>query len=314
MVEMLINVSLIQYHNLEKTRQKRFDTFVNSFGAFFNTVNLVDQKNPLIHKLCDKDGILVITSDSGFMGGLNIKVANCALSLGSSDATYFISGEKGLQPFLKKNHEMMSTVALVLRSEKGIDPYDNKEKDMEIAEVNYDQVVSIAKAIIGKVKRGEIGSLQVVYPKSITFTQVAVEHTHVLPCGGIFNGETPVDFKRPQGLISDFRKVIVESSYEDIVDYLSETWLVYKLMEIFEDSKLAEFSARAIHLSGSKDYLKKEFVKMDKLSKDMIGERIDKQLREINSAKNQAKRLKQRRKKKDKERKEAEKAGGQHEV
>ncbi|MCK5081338.1 MAG: hypothetical protein KAR31_00395, partial [Candidatus Omnitrophica bacterium] len=38
---------------------------------------------------------------------------------------------------------------------------------------------------------------------------------------------------------------------DDMVEYLVETWVVQKLFEVFEDSKLAEFSARTVHLEES---------------------------------------------------------------
>ena len=67
-VEMLVNVSLSQYHNLEKTKRKRFDTFLEAFTSFFKMIHITDTKNPLIHNVGEKQAIIVITSDSGLMG------------------------------------------------------------------------------------------------------------------------------------------------------------------------------------------------------------------------------------------------------
>ena len=36
-----------------------------------------------------------------------------------------------------------------------------------------------------------------------------------------------------------------------MIQYLVETWIVQKLFNIFEESKLAEFSARIVHLEES---------------------------------------------------------------
>ena len=43
-----------------------------------------------------------------------------------------------------------------------------------------------------------------------------------------------------------------------MVEYLAGVWVTSKLFEVFEDSKLAEFSARAMHLEGSFQKLEKE--------------------------------------------------------
>jgi hypothetical protein len=40
-----------------------------------------------------------------------------------------------------------------------------------------------------------------------------------------------------------------------LIEYLVETWITQKLFEVFEDSKLSEFSARAVHLEESHQVL-----------------------------------------------------------
>ena len=54
--------------------------------------------------------------------------------------------------------------------------------------------------------------------------------------------------------------------------------------EVFEDSKLAEFSARAMHLEGSFDKIQKEFKKTRRLASKAAHELIDKGMRESFSA------------------------------
>ncbi|MDD5423245.1 MAG: hypothetical protein PHT32_07510, partial [Candidatus Omnitrophica bacterium] len=45
--------------------------------------------------------------------------------------------------------------------------------------------------------------------------------------------------------------VIVESPIDGMIEYLAEQTLLNKLVEVFEESKLSEFAARAIHLEKS---------------------------------------------------------------
>ena len=46
-------------------------------------------------------------------------------------------------------------------------------------------------------------------------------------------------------------ELIIESSLQSMIQYLVETWIVQRFYEILEDSKLAEFSARTVHLEES---------------------------------------------------------------
>ena len=48
-----------------------------------------------------------------------------------------------------------------------------------------------------------------------------------------------------------WENVIVESPIGNIIEYIVETWILQKLFEVFEDSKLAELSARTVHLEES---------------------------------------------------------------
>jgi F0F1-type ATP synthase gamma subunit len=49
----------------------------------------------------------------------------------------------------------------------------------------------------------------------------------------------------------------MESPINGIIEYLVGTWITERLFEILEDSKLSEFSARAVHLEESHQVLEK---------------------------------------------------------
>ena len=74
--------------------------------------------------------------------------------------------------------------------------------------------------------------------------------------------------------------MIVESSFSDMVEYLAGVWVTSKLYEVFEDSKLAEFSARAMHLEDSVQKLEKEEKDLRHKCFKAAHEKIDKGMRE----------------------------------
>jgi hypothetical protein len=91
--------------------------------------------------------------------------------------------------------------------------------------------------------------------------------------------------------IADARKVTVESSYPDMVEYLAGMWVASKLFEVFEDSKLAEFAARAMHLEDSSQKLTGELKKLKHQCFRAAHELVDKSMRESFSSRKKKKKV-----------------------
>ena len=90
---------------------------------------------------------------------------------------------------------------------------------------------------------GKFARLILVYPKPVSFTVRKIEVSTILPCTELF-----AERKGAAGGVAD---VIMESAVSSVVEYLVEIWIIQKLCEVLEDSKLAEFSARTVHLEES---------------------------------------------------------------
>jgi F0F1-type ATP synthase gamma subunit len=91
--------------------------------------------------------------------------------------------------------------------------------------------------------KGNFGRLVLFYPRPVSFMVQKIEQLELLPCNRLFEKESEK--------IKDWKNVIVESPVDHVIEYLVETWIVQKLFEVFEDSKLAELSARTLHLEES---------------------------------------------------------------
>ncbi len=290
LVDTLKNIAASQFHQMLKEKD-RFDLFMNSFSTFFRVVNLYDAKNPLIIPSSDVKGMLIVTSDSGFMGGLNQLVVRAAFE------------ELGDHPWEKTK--------FIIMGEKGKGLLDNygceyKFFDGVNQETMYEQAVEIKNYIVEQMLAGEMGSLTVAYSVALSFSSQTVKTAKLLPCSYLFNeeaedegGDEITSRTRGQKFLADVRKVIVESSFDDIAEYLSGIWASSKLYEIFEDSKMAEFSARAMHLEGSLHKLEEREKKYKHLYFRASHEKIDKGMRDSFSATKTTKSKKQRKKKKD---------------
>lgn len=271
LVETLKNVAGAQYHVLEKKKQ-RFFQFMESFSGFFRVVDLIDARHPLLQGGAGApDAVLLVTSDSGFMGGLNTQVLNEGIDAvkDSPNAVHLVVGEKGAGVIEERK--------VIFSSYPGV--------HQDTIHVSARQ---IRETVVKLFEEGHIGRLFVAYPRALSFSTQEVRVVQLLPCGELFEPEgggelAPFISKLP--LVSRSRKVVVESELDQMAAYLAGTWAEAKLYEMFEDSKLAEFSARAMHLEESLQKVQKEHKKLRQKVFKASHELIDKGMRESFAAK-----------------------------
>ena len=277
LIQTLKNIAASQYHTLEKEKL-RFEAFMQAFTDFFRVVNLVDVDNPLVRSASDVLGIVLVTSDSGFMGGLNAMVIEAALEA------------KGDRPDDK--------VSWIVLGDKGASNFTENRRPFKFfrgiaQETRYEQALEIRDYLVQEVLERRIGQVALAFPRPISFTQQTVEVIRVLPCADLFEKQPDnADEAKPAGsrVIARARQIIVESSFDDMVKYLAEVWVASRLYEVFEDSKLAEYAARAMHLEGSAQKLEKDLKKLKHQCFRATHELIDKGMRESFSSRKKKKR------------------------
>lgn len=283
LVETLKNVAGSQFHVLEKKKQ-RFDAFMNAFAGFFRVVDLVDVVNPFVRAESPVTGLVVVTSDSGFMGGLNSNVLRTGFEavdhLPQEHISYVMVGEKGAAAFSDRRQPFKFFAGI------------NQE-------TIYEQAVVIKDWLMQEVEARRMGRVIVVAPKALSFSAQTIQVIDLLPCGNLFDrSEIPAmeALRGPKRFLAEAREVLVESSFDDMASYLAGVWVTSKLFEVFEDGKLAEFGARAMHLEGSLQKVEKEYNKTQQRCVKATHELVDKGMRESFAAKS----TKRRKKKKSK--------------
>jgi len=276
LIQTLKNIAASQYHTLEREKE-RFAEFMDQFAGFFRVVDMVHVEAPLVSVATDVVGIVLVTSDSGFMGGLNAGVI---------EAGYDVQGELPLEK-----------VRYIVIGERGAAKLAEKGRDFKAfpginQETRFEQALEIRDYIVNEVKERRMGRVVLVHPRAISFTQQTVDTFPILPCGELFDKSSDSVIARHSGVmkqIADARKVTVESSYSDMVEYLAGMWVASKLYEVFEDSKLAEFAARAMHLEDSSQKLTDELKKLKHQCFRAAHELVDKSMRESFSSRKKKK-------------------------
>jgi len=272
LVETLKNVAGSQYHLLEK-QKARFEAFMDAFAGFFRVVDLVAVRNPLVQVESLDVGVLIVTSDSGFMGGLNNSIIRAGLeavgAVPRARRRLIVIGDKGAGAIADQGYEF-------------------KHFPGVSQETIYEQAMEVTEYVMAEVLARRIGVLKLAYAKAVSFTMQTVATINLLPCAELFDRDADSEIAAHLGyrrFLADARRVIVESAYDDMVEYLASQWVTAKLYEVFEDSKLAEFSARATHLEGSLQKVEKEYAKIKHKCSKAAHELVDKGMRESFAAK-----------------------------
>lgn len=251
-------VALVQYRLLEKQRQK-FVELKDMVMEFFNALDFSLVNSQYVNPRSDKLGIVIITSDKGFMGGLNLRVIHSALgqNAGADKAEIIVVGRKGADSIYALNKDCKLF----------------RESDFSS---RYDLAVKLKDYLIEGIKAGSFGRLVFFYASSISFMSQEVKNINILPIEGLIK-ESIVPRKGE-------RHGIVESSLEHIIEYLVESWMFYELVEILEDGKLAEYSARTIQLERSHQELTRRRRQIKFQYFKVHHNQIDKSMRETFSA------------------------------
>ncbi|OGX36804.1 MAG: hypothetical protein A3C36_01875 [Omnitrophica WOR_2 bacterium RIFCSPHIGHO2_02_FULL_52_10] len=256
LMDVLKGIAATEFWTLTRKRT-RFTKFMEAYEGFFEFINVIGAEHPFA-KEQGALGLIMVTSNEGFMGGLNTRVINAALSYpGANAAELIIIGERGaayLEPLGRKFMDF-----------PGIPSGEC-----------YESALKIKDFIMREGLAGKFGRLVLFYPRPLSFMIQKIEQLVILPCTSLF--EKKKSEEKPA------ESIIVESPINDIIEYLVETWIVQKLFEVFEDSKLAEFSARTVHLEESYQILIEQGKGMRHQYFGGLHELVDSEMRDIYSA------------------------------
>ena len=258
LVDAMKGVAAAQYHIMEH-RRTQTKKFPEALEEIFKSYDFRRSRSPFIRSRSEKRLIFVITTDGGFMGGLNMKVIQMALKYEKKDSRYLVIGERG--------QNMLAEFGKPLyRSFNGITTDERR----------FALVDEMIPAIYHAVTKDGFGQVILVSPMAVSFTVQRVEVRNLIPCPLFFTDReenvTPIE--------KQDREIIFESSQDAVARFLAVTWLRWRLIGLFEDAKLAEFGARTMHLEESYQTLKKQDKQLQLQYFKTRREKIDQSLRE----------------------------------
>jgi ATP synthase F1 gamma subunit len=200
-------------------------------------------------------GVIVVTSDTGLLGGLNQQVVTTAVQeYRRNPGEFIVIGERGTAYVRERGFSCRAFPGVVDTGRRGL-------------------AVQVRDYALGRVLSGQLGALTIVYPRALSFTLQRVELLRVVPCGAWLEGDAGVP--RPSS------PVLVESSLAGMLEYLTWLWVGQQLYDVFGMSRLAELAARSVHLEGSAQELQRRGKKLQMRYFRERHEVIDRSMREL---------------------------------
>lgn len=233
LIDILRRTAISQFQSLY-TRKRELthpERYLELLGGFFKAIDFKQVNHPIMKNPTTNLLLIVVTTDMGFLGGLNASIVEEAFRRveGKGQVHVLVIGEKG-QSYLE---EMEKDFAFL----PGIS-----------SDIHQAEIERVSQYIFSTALRKKIGHIVVAYPKFFSFGHQEIECLQLLPY--LDNDESsPSTEKIP---------MIYEPFLDKIVDYFLRKWLFYRVQDILWHSKLSEFATRAKHLEGSMLKLEEE--------------------------------------------------------
>ena len=259
-INVLKGVASSEFYRLQKTR-KKLDEFMGYLQNFFHLFEVTKWQHLFLEESSLPPALLLVTSDMGFLGKLNISVVKAALEQCSGNSVkekFIVVGNQGAR--------YIEEADVSFTSFPGISD-----------EVNYEEAVNLTDFIFQGFLNKEFGKTFIIYPHFVSFTSWRIQVYQLFPCRFLFRenlkpGETEEE------------KVIIESEKNKVLERLIKIWVSYILYGIFWESKLSEWAARIMHLEGSFYEIKQIDKKFHLDYFRALHEKSDKNIREIFSS------------------------------
>lgn len=253
-------IAMSSFVEVKKKRESRFDRFTTAFDPFFRLADLSKAKSSFVQPGSATICVIAVTSNESFMAGLNNKVIKLALEKIENRPCHFvITGPRMIGRL--KQEKVPYTIFPGFR-----------DQNMQ------DVATQIKDFVTQKVREKEFGKVIAVYADPVSLSTQEIRAVTLLPAHDVCvrDENTPPPDKD--------ELFCQETNLDSIMEYLSEIWIIFKLVSLFQDNKLSEYAAQAMQLDGSlqnleelEKRLKLQFVKTRR-------ELIDASLRETVTA------------------------------
>jgi ATP synthase F1 gamma subunit len=263
LIDVLKGIAVSQFHALEK-RLKRFEEFIEIIEGFSETLDGFAVDHPFVSPGDAPLGVIAVTSDAGLLGGLNQRVMTLARK-------YLQAGRNQLVVIGLQGQNALQGSGVPFQTFPGI--MEDKE---------HLQAGALRDFIVKEVLAGRMGAVKIIYPYAPSVSVQRIAELDLLPYARKDSADPARRTEdRPQIVVTE---TVMESSGEDVLEYVVRVWMEQKLYDIFQMSRLAEYAARIVHLEESSQKIKEIQKKLQLQYFRARHEIIDQQMRELFTA------------------------------
>jgi len=236
LVQILKDIASNLFYHSAKSKQILID-FMAYFIDFFKMANFTNANHILVNPTSEAVGILVITSESAFMGDMNGRMVRHALAEAEKENSddFVVIGQKAgdklkFQVPRSKHVEVFGQV-----QERGL----------------YKTSIAAKDYIIENVMNGKLGRIVAVYPFAFNINLIKPKSAVLFPSSDVL-------LQHMDQTEDTIEKVIVDSDLNEIIGYLSSVWLTCRIYELLMNCQLSGYAAQVQQLEAAEDRLKKE--------------------------------------------------------
>ncbi len=257
LLEALKSIAAQQFQALERAFRSH-EALFEALGVLIGACRLDNISHPFTRGE-GPVGVIVVTSDTGLLGGLNQQVVATALQeYRRNPGEFIIVGDRGAMYVRERGFACKAFPGVVDSGRRAL-------------------AAQVRDYALNRALEGRLGALTIVYPRALSFTLQRVELVRALPCGEWYE---PMRARVPV----PSSPVLLESSPRAMIEYLVWLWLTQKLYEVFGMSRLAELAARSVHLEGSAQELQRRGNQLQRRYFRERREVIDRNMRELFAA------------------------------
>ncbi len=251
-VDALKGIAMSRFHILQRQLQV-FEEFPQVAARFLRGMDLEHIDHPYVRSASQRNALICITSDGGFLGGLNTKVVSAGLAEAGRDALVTVVGERG---------------GTFLREQK----FEFHQLPGVTDNTRYKLAMEIRQHVLPQILDGKCGKLFVVYPHPVSLAVQTVTLETLLPCQ---------DWVKTDGTETLSEDILWESDPKDVLSYVVTFWIEHRISEILALSRVAELGARVMHLEGSYQELERLGKTLKRQYHRSRHEIIDRSMREV---------------------------------
>ncbi|MBI3282903.1 ATP synthase F1 subunit gamma, partial [Candidatus Curtissbacteria bacterium] len=181
----------------------------------------------LAPKEADKQLIVLLTSDRGLVGGLNINLFREIAKAQIKNAKYIVVGKKGLSFVTKTASELSASFV------------SDKESALDLSR-------TLTKLIIDAYLNQEVNSVKILYPDFLSIIKQVPTLSQILP---IEFAQTPAAI--PKG--TQTHLTLFEPSADEILQNLLPHYVLTRIYQAILEAKASEHSSRMVAMKNATD-------------------------------------------------------------